>query len=212
MTRKFCEELVGSKCSILQAPCWRLDEEEKCEFIDYHNLLMTSNSKNPISSRLKKKIHPRINKGWKDFALSPKRGRKDMTGGPLERGVRDAVREILQPLQVTVPNRGKRIEVWEGVNITADVKIEKKGYPTSILEVKSWIGPQHVRDTFGYAYLLKTWSGHRNSKVFMVTLSEFSETIEGLMKACSPYLDGAYSLSDEPYFDDLIGELRNIYG
>ena len=97
------------------------------------------------------------------------------------------------------------------LEIIADILAEKEEYPSIIIEVKSWIGSQQIRDTFGYAYLLKSWSGHKNHRVFMVCLQEFDETSKNLISACAPYLDGVYSLSDEPYFDDLVDILKEIY-
>jgi len=45
----------------------------------------------------------------------------------------------------------------------------------------------------------------------MVTLHPLKKRLKELITACRPFIDGIFSLSGKPYYDDLINELKNIY-
>jgi len=154
---------------------------------------------------------PKVIESWKAYAANPSPGKKNMTGGVLEKEIRAFVREELSACNASVAEHGKKFEVWENLSIIADCLIEKKGSPTSIISVKSWIGPTQLRETFGYAYFSKTWLGQKNIRVYMIQLPPTENHLKSLITACSPYIDGVYSVSGEPYFDSLLGTLKEIY-
>ena len=45
----------------------------------------------------------------------------------------------------------------------------------------------------------------------MITLYPLEKKLKQLITACKPFIDGVFSLSGNPYYDDLITELKNIY-
>lgn len=134
-----------------------------------------------------------------------------MTGIPVEQGIRSSIMNILTPLNVSVHPRGKKFEIWDDVNIIADILAQKDEYPTSIISVKSWIGTTQIRETYAYAYFSKTWHGQKNIRLFMISLHPIPNRLMKLIRACMPFIDGVYSLSGSPYYDDLVAELHNIY-
>lgn len=140
-----------------------------------------------------------------------------MTGISPENAIRDTIKMELSLYNVTVSDHGKKIEIWRdtqasrGVNIIADVYAEKENCPSSIVSVKSWLGTTQIRETFAYAYFSKSWFGHKNMRVFMVTLYPIRQRLQPLIGACKPYIDGFYSLNGRPYFDDLLNEMTDIY-
>lgn len=178
----------------------------------YHYECLTKTSKEPkIARALKRDILPEIIDNWKRYAKNPRPGKKDMTGGPLERGIRGLLKKQLETLSVTTSESGEEFFVWEKVRIIADCLSQKPKYPTSIFSVKSWIGPTQIRETFAYAYFSKTWLGQKNIRIYMVTLQPVEDSLRSLIETCKPYVDGVYSLSGKPYIDELVSELRKIY-
>jgi hypothetical protein len=155
---------------------------------------------------------PQVIENWKAYARNPSPGKKNMTGGPLEKEIRSFVREELSSLNALVPEKGRKFKVWNDVNIIADCLVKMVGKPTSLVSVKSWIGPTQLRETFGYAYFSKTWRGQKNMRVFMIELQPPKMHLRSLVAACSPYIDGVYSISGTPHFDELLEELKRIYG
>jgi hypothetical protein len=151
------------------------------------------------------------------YVKAPRPGKKDMTGRPLEKGIRKVLKEELAGFNVSIPDSGKKFTIWEAptkeeeINIISDCMIKKQGYPTSIVSVKSWIGSTQLRETFAYAYFSKSFHGQKNIRVYMVGLQPIRKDIKDLAKICRPYIDGVYSLSEEPYIDELIEELKVIY-
>lgn len=208
----FCDQLKREKCTFLGERCFRLDQEEVCDFYEYHyRYLIVNPADPPRTKELKERLLPSIIQEWKEYARAPSPGKKTMTGGPLEREIRSFIGEELSKFEVTVPDTGTKFKIWEDVSIIADCLIEKHDRPTTIISVKSWIGPNPIRETFAYAYFSKAWRGQRNMRVFMIELQPFQKYLESLIKACSPYLDGVFSVSSEPYFDELLDELVKIY-
>ncbi|MBS7636744.1 hypothetical protein KEJ37_05355 [Candidatus Bathyarchaeota archaeon] len=207
----FCEKLSGQKCVILGVKCHRLQTKEQCD-LPYHYKYLTKVSSDPqLAKRIKQKILPDVIEKWKDYAINPRPGKKDMTGGPLEKGIRMVLKDELSPLGATVSYTGKRFFVWENVPIIADCIIEKSEKPSTILSIKSWIGCTQIRETFGYAYLSKTWLGQKNIRIYMISLQPIEDLNKSLINACKPYIDGVYSLSGDPYIDELLTELKRIY-
>jgi hypothetical protein len=110
-----------------------------------------------------------------------------------------------------VYNQPKQFFIWQNnVRIIADC-LAKKQNRKAVVSVKSWLGTEQIRETFAYAYLAKTWLGQRDIRVYQVGLTEFKERLKPLAEACKPYLDGVYSLSSEPYFDDLVAEMKKYF-
>jgi len=217
MAQSFCSHLIGTQCNILNTRCFRLNLKKKCEFQDHYDLIRNF-QQNPIKTQLVKQsmLRPFLN-NWRNYAILPSSGKKNMTGISLENAIRDSIKMELSSYNVTVYNRGKKIQIWKnaqaskGVNIIADVYMEKENCPSSIVSVKSWLGTTQIRETFAYAYFSKSWFGHKSMRVFMATLHPIRQRLQTLMVACKPYIDGFYSLNGIPYFDDLINELINIY-
>jgi hypothetical protein len=165
-----------------------------------------------LTANLKQIIIPKFLKRWKEFAQNPNKiGKKDMTGIPLEESIRDFIRNEMEPFKVLIHKKGKKYPIWGDNNIIADVLIKKDGYPDSIISVKSWIGSGQLRETFAYGYLSKTWYGQKNIRVFMVTLHPLHQDTLRMMNICKPFIDGVFSLSEKPYFDDLIIKLKELY-
>ena len=51
----------------------------------------------------------------------------------------------------------------------------------------------------------------KNIRLYMITLYPLTKSIMDTYSICRPYIDGVYSLSSEPYLDELISELLKIY-
>jgi len=211
MSTGFCNYLNKNVCSRLNAPCFRLQQQEKCEFQNHYVLVSNTLRDPPISKKVKEALLQPFLEKWTDFAISPSTGKKNMTGQPLEQAIRTVTQQELSKLGATVVNRAKKINIGEDAYILADVLVEKPNYPTSIISVKSWIGTTQIRETFGYAYLGKLWNGQKNIRVYMVSLYPIEKRLKKVEDICRPYLDGIYSISQNPYFDDLIQELNAIY-
>ena len=211
MSATFCNHLSQGLCTILTEVCFRYKEKTKCEFQNHYNLVLGSSADPPRTQLVKQKMMPLFIERWKDFAKLPSTGKKSMTGIPLEKAVRETVINELSTNDVIVPNRGRQFKIWEDVRIIADVIISKNDCPTSIISVKSWIGPTQIRETFAYAYFSKAWHGQKNMRLFMVTLHPLNQNLSQIIDVCKPYIDGVYSLSSQPYFDTMIQTLSTLY-
>jgi len=211
MSPSFCNHLQKSNCGLLNATCFRLRQQSICEFSTHHELITNFQNEPPITQQVKQDLLQPFLAKWKSYAASPSPGKKNMTGLPLEKTIRERIKNELVNQQVTVYDRAHKFEIGEEVSIFADVFIEKEGYPISIVSVKSWIGTTQIRETFAYAYLSKLWNGQKNVRLFMASLYPIEPRIKRVEKICKPYLDGVYSISGKPYFDDLISELQYIY-
>lgn len=192
-----------------------MKDGRRCDLPHHYDALSDPDAPK-IAKKISRKIRDPVLKRWKDYARHPRPGKKDMTAGPLEEGIRQELGTQLTPLGATVHSGGRKFIVFgegsEEVWIIADVLIEKDGSPTAIISVKSWLGAAQIRETFAYAYLSKVWHGQRYIRVYMVTLQSWEDSLDNLIHACRPYLDGVFSLSEEPYIDELVEELRDIYG
>ena len=208
----FCERLSkDGTCQILKEECFRKRMQTRCDFFDHFQLLMNRSSDPPLASQIKSELIGPILESWKDYARNPSPGKKGMTGYPLEIAIRSAVKERLDFLGVEVPEQGKKYPFWKDLNIIADCLTEKEGYPNCIISMKSWIAEGQIRETFAYAYFTKMWHGQKNIRVYMLGFTPVESHLQGLIEICKPYIDGVYSLSGEPYIDDLLEELRRIY-
>jgi len=211
--KRFCTRLDVSdaQCRILKEKCFRTAHGEKCEFIGHYKLVRDSKGNEPLAKQAKQIMEPRLIEEWKSFAKDPRPGRKRMTGGPLEEAIREVLKRELSPLKVTVYDQTKQFYVWQdNVKILADCLAEKEGRK-AIVSVKCWLGTEQIRETFAYAYLAKTWLGQRDIRVYQIGLFPFEERLKPLVDACKPYLDGVYSLSNEPYFDSLVKEMNKYF-
>lgn len=210
----FCKELKDAKwCKILNEECFRTQmlKPKECEFIEAWNLIKNYEKNKPLCQKVKKKMAPIVLEEWKRFAKERKSGSKRMTGGPLEETIREIVNDELSFLGASVYKTGKKISVWKSgtdkVSIIADYLAEKGNFKT-IVSVKSWIGSEQIRETFAYAYFAKTWYGQKNVRVYQVGLHPFKENLKSLVEACKPYIDGIYSLSSKPFFDELVQKMK----
>ena len=211
--RKFCEKLSGNTCPILKKDCLRLSaSSKKCDMLGYYNILTKIERDTPqLSKAVRKAMVPGFLSNWRLHAENPLPGKKDMTARPLEKEMRVILKSQLSPLGVSVADTGKKLVVWEKVNIVADALADKQRFPRSIFSFKTWLGEAQIRETFGYAYLAKTWLGQKNIRVYMVSIGATPKFLESLIQACKPYIDGVFSLCGSPYLDDLIEELREMY-
>jgi hypothetical protein len=206
----FCEKLSGNKCVILEVRCPRLRSGKQCDMLLHYKYLKNTFRDPELSRIIKRNILPEVLERWKEYAENPRPGKKDMTGVPLEKGIRASLKDKLNRFGATVSDFGEQFYVWEDVKIIADCIIRKDNKPTSIISIKSWIGCTQIRETFGYAYLSKTWLGQKNIRVYMVSLQPIYVN-KSLIDVCKPYIDGVYSLSEKPYIDELLTELERIY-
>lgn len=198
---------------VLGERCLRLSAREKfCDMLDYYKMLtQISTDTPPISRKARKNMLEPFLSNWKEHAQFPQPGKKDMTARPLEKELRVILKSQLSPLTAFVYDTGRKFKVWENVQIIVDALAEKQGFPQSIFSFKTWIAEGQIRETFGYAYLSKTWLGQRNIRVYMVGLVSIPTTLSSLIEACKPYIDGVFSLCGPPFLDDLVEEVRRMY-
>ena len=210
----FCKKLSDESCSVVGEKCFRIQTEKQCEYIEYYERLEAIGEDIPaIATRARKRMIPPLLVSWKKHAQHPLPGLKNVVASPLEGEVIAVLKSELEPLGVTV-HAQKNYCIWKDTAIRADGLVEKKGFPTSIISVKTWLGLGQIRETFAYAYWAKTWLGQKQIRVYQVAILKTStkrNTIEGLIEICKPYLDGAFFLTQAPYIDDLIRELKEIY-
>ena len=211
----FCEKLSGESCSLVEEKCFRIEAGEQCEYIHYYKRLKDINKDTPaIAARARTSMIAPLLASWKKYAQHPLPGVKNVVASPLEREVRAILKFELEPLGVTVSDTGKKYRIWRDIAIIADGLVEKEGFPTSIISVKTWLGEGQIRETFAYAYWAKTWLGQKQIRVYQVAILKTptkGKTIDSLIEICKPYLDGIFCLTEVPYIDDLIRELKEIY-
>jgi hypothetical protein len=92
-----------------------------------------------------------------------------------------------------------------------DGVLEKNGYPTTLISIKTWLGTDSFRESFGNAYFIKTMHGRRNIRFYVITLFPFEYISKEWVELAKPFVDGVYSLSETPYVDNFIEELRTLY-
>jgi len=206
-----CKNLSNGKCTKLDVPCRRKKRKQVCQFPLHYEYLTQSSKDERIAKILKSSILPEVLENWKAYVQNPRPGKKDMTGGPLERGIRNLLKNELGKLSVITSESGEEFPIWDGVRIIADCISKKEGHPIAIFSIKSWIGPAQIRETFAYAYFSKNWYGQRNMRVYMITLPPIEKSLKSLIETSRPYIDGVYSLSGKPYIDELIDELKETY-
>ena len=204
-----CDYLSGKTCTILEMDCFILKDGKKrrCAFSEHYYYLVSPSPGKPEAEMVKSEVRAEALERWKGFVKAPQAGQKDMTGIPLEKGVRSSIQRTLEYLGVRVTAKGKQLP---SLGMIADCLVSKEGCPTSIISIKTWLSPEAIRETFAYAYLAKK-PGQLNYKVFMVALNPIAVKWKYTIAAFKPYLDGIYSLSKEPYIDDLLEELKRIY-
>jgi len=211
----FCRELSGESCSLVGERCFRIQAGEQCEYINYYKQLKAIGKDTPaIAARARTSMIDPLLASWRRYAQHPLPGVKNVVASPLEREVRAILKSELEPLGAAVYDTGKKYRIWGDIAIIADGLVEKEGFPTSIISVKTWLAEGQIRETFAYAYWAKTWLGRKQIRVYQVSILKTStkgKTIESLIEICKPYLDGVFYLTEAPYIDDLIRELKEIY-
>ena len=214
----FCPEVTeDDQCRKLNEPCPRVRFKKRCELhacmhIGHYNLVKSSDKDKPLASEVKKIMYPSFMENWKSFAKRPEPGKKRMTGDPLEKAIRQVLaRDLASCGGVTVHDKAMKFPIWDNnVYILADCLAEK-GYYRNVVSVKTWIGTEQIRETFAYAYLAKTWLGQKDIRVYQIGLFPLKEKLLSLVEACRPYLDGVFSLSSRPYFDDLVEHMKRDF-
>jgi hypothetical protein len=191
--------------------CYHPRSENECSLSIYYNYLEYTRNDPPISQEVKRIMKPEFLERWKNYSQD-RPGKKDMTGIPLENALRTVLKNKLSPYGVMVSERGKKFNIFEKETIIPDALAIKEGKPTSLFSVKSWIGQTQLRETFAYGYFSKIWHGQKNIRLYMITIQDLKQSIKAMSSICHPYIDGVFSLSDNPYFDVLIEELQKLYG
>jgi hypothetical protein len=206
----------GYQCRLLERNCLGpVSGKDHCNFKDHYDYVKNRQKDTPFANEVKGNMYPDFIKEWASFAVDKKSGKKRMTGGPLEKAVRQVLSTELKPCGATVYDKARNFQVWQDARIIADCLVEKKleqgSVFQSIVSVKTYMGTEQIRETFAYAYLAKTWLGQKGLKVYQVGLSPLKKNKEPLVNACKPYLDGVYSLSSEPYFDELVAQMKKDF-
>jgi len=211
----FCKQLSGESCSLVGERCFRIQAGTQCDYIDYYERLRDIVKDTPaIAARARTSMIDRLLASWKEYAQHPLPGKKGVVAYPLEREIRAILKSELEPLGVVVYDTGRKYRIWEDIAIIADGLAQKEGFPDSIVSTKTWLAEGQIRETFAYAYWAKTWLGRKQIRVYQVAVFKTptkGKGIESLIEICKPYLDGVFYLTEAPYIDDLIRELREIY-
>ena len=208
-----CQHLSNQTCQVLNETCFKLGKQSDCDFLLYYNLTINRSHDPPLAQAIKGIFLDPLIQSWKAYARNPAPGKKNMTARPFEDVIRFTLDQKLSSLGVTVSKTGEKYPVWEDISIIADCLIEKEGYPTCILSMKTWVGGEQIRETFAYAYFAKRWHRQKNIKVYMVIFQPIPTRrhLRDLIVLCSPHIDGVYSLCGQPYIDTLVEELQKIY-
>jgi len=180
-----------------------------CGFRDHYNYLPPSSQDPPSTRKIKQSIFNEVIKRWKAYGSNPSVGKKQMTARPLEDGIVECLR-WLEKYGVQVSPR-KSFEIIEGVSTIIDCVLTKKEYPTTLISVKTWLGTDSFRESFGNAYFIKTSYGRRNIRFYIVTLFPFKYISRDWIELAKPFVDEVYSLSETPYIDELLNELDIMY-
>jgi hypothetical protein len=150
-----------------------------------------------------------------------KPGYKQVASQPMENVLRRLLGRELEDLGVVVrpPSTEYRVHDELPIKIRPDARLAKDGYPDTILSCKVWTGAEQLREAYAYAYLARSRKGLREDdlpRLYHVSLFPLADgnkrkSIPLWVKAFHAHLAGAYSLCGEPYFDDLVEELRLFY-
>jgi len=201
-----CVYLRGKLCYPLNRECLFLNAPENCGFLAHYIHLDSITNDLPITAEVKKILTPRMIENWKIYRGG---GARHMTARPFEDSVSKVLESRLSPLGVKVRTR-KMIEIVPGVRTIMDISIEKPDYPTSLISLKTWIGDGEFRNCFGNAYFIKSMHGRMKIRFYIVVLIPTQISRE-LVKMAKPFIEGLYSLSEEPYIDDLFVILEGLY-
>jgi len=213
-----CSHKNDDQCRLLKTVCLgAVSGKDRCNFYDHYTNVMNRPNNTPLGNEVKKTMYNDFLAEWRSFKERGRAaaGKKNMTGGPLEKAVRQVLTRELNPCGATVFDKATRFHVWQDAWIKADCLVKKElddgSVFQSIVSVKNYIEAEQIRESFAYAYLAKTWLGQKNLRVYQVGLSLLNRNKEPLVNACKPYLDGVYSLSNEPYFDELVAQMKKDF-
>lgn len=192
-------------CNQLEMTCFRLKnkndlEQRRCAFSELYERLTTPSDK-PETEEIKEIV---LKNAMKEWSKNPSSGGRNKTATALEDAICEKIKKIIGSC-----SKRKSIELCRNNKIIADCLIENKNINT-IISVKTSLTKDSIRETFGYAYILKQ-SNLKRWKIFMFTPVLVCNRDKALIEAFKPYLDGIYSLSGPLYFDDLLEKLRSIY-
>ena len=210
-----CKQLSGNRtCNAMKTSCSYLERQAKqrCSLSVHLEWLDKPSPGKPKAEAIRQNLRPEIIKAWvahrKEGELA---GRKSMTGRALEDGLFRAIKDELVGLGCDFNQRKRPREGNELLRVNVDCLLEKKGYPQTIISIKTGLNREALRETFAYAYLFKQWLGQKGCRAFLVALGDDGD-LSTLVDAFKPYLDGVYYLTKEPYIDDLLERLQGIYG
>ncbi len=210
----FCEYLDRGRCTLLEERCFRLREWKRCDFATHYERLLVKPTDPPLTIRLKEMLRPRVVERWKKYAREgAPSGMKRMTGGPLEEVVIELIKSELSGLDVEILMRKKITLLEKVINIMPDCIIRKSEKPQSFISIKTWIGPgASIRDILAKGFLVKRAFGEINVKMYAVALMPYAlPNINRIIDVYRPYIDGIYFISEPPYIDELIAELKRTY-
>lgn len=208
--KKYCKFLENFYCSLLDEKCFSSKRLGTCGFRDHYYYLQLRKQDAPLTIIIKKSIHNEVMKRWKDYATNLSPGKKQMTARPLEDGILEALKSELTPLNVQA-NVRKMFKITKGVTPIIDGILRKDGYPTTLISIKTWLGTDFFRESFGNAYFTKIMHGRRNLRFYVITLFPVTYVSKEWIELAKPYIDGVYSLSEKPYIDELVKELKTLY-
>lgn len=207
-----CKRNKTNKKCVLETQCKKKSVGGRCEFTVHYDNLKPKSSDPVLARQLKTVMKPKVLGGWEDFVSDRKLGKKRMTGGAFEVALREVFKKNLAKSKVTVWDTGKRLSLSKlGFDIVPDLLIEKKGYPMSIISAKTWLGQEQLKETFGSAYFAKHNYPRKSIRVFMAVFLPTPNWNPKLEEACKEYIDGIYWVSQKPYIDSLLVQLREIY-
>ena len=180
-----------------------------CDFQYHYEQLQIRQGDPPMAKRVKKCAMPLVIQNWKEYASKSRTGMKGMTAEPLEDCVMEILKTELRNLNVEVEKR-KKFEIWHEVSVVMDGLLRKPNKPTTLLSIKVWMWSGNYRETFGYGYFAKSWYGQKNIRLYVVALYLY-ELPEAMMHISKPWIDGLYYISQNPYIDILVNELKTLY-
>jgi hypothetical protein len=140
-----------------------------------------------------------------------------------ENVVSDEMRAHLRN-SVTVRTREiKRIRSLIGIGAEADVLIEPKNLrrkPVAIVSCKMTLAPESLKECIGEAYALtKLFKHHKlGLRYYLVATHRYhykseaqANEIDEFAKVSKRYLQGIYTLTNKPFIDQLVYELKATY-
>jgi hypothetical protein len=203
---KYCESL--SQKFSANIGCYRAGEKE-CAYKTYYDHFSKIDNATPeLSSKVNNRLKDKFFDNWKARSQKKHTNDKSVLSVPFEHVLREILNEELGKIGVVITNKSR--EVAKGCRINADAIAEKEGYPTCIFSFKTWIGLEQIRETFAYAYLAKESFGKENIRVYELGFIKVGQ-VDNWIKACGPFLDGVFYLTEKPFLDDLITELTEMY-